>query len=137
MKQQRKARQTYRKRRRETFKSWFIGTECAVCGLSDPVTLEFAHNDRSEKVGEVSAIAVYSGSFAAARNEAEKCTIKCANCHCKETHDENSSWRSAYMADGSHPTVGERSPTETVYLGLSAFAALRDLRRNRHTLSGF
>lgn len=106
-KQTRKTRKTYRKRRRETLKSWFVGAECAVCGLSDPLTLEFAHNDRSEKIANVSAMAI-DGPLSAARAEAEKCTVKCGNCHTKETHDENSSWRSEYEANGTYPTIGEK-----------------------------
>lgn len=107
VKQTRKARNANRKRRRQTLKSWFVGTECVICGLSDPLVLEFAHNDRSEKVAAVSTLAV-DWSLSAARAEAEKCTVKCANCHCKETHDENASWRSLYMTHGEYPVVGER-----------------------------
>lgn len=93
----------FRESRRKIVKDWLAGAECAICGLSDPLTLEWAHNDRSEKLGDVSEMITHR-RLSAAREEIEKCTVKCGNCHCKETHDENRSYRSKYMADGTLPT---------------------------------
>jgi len=89
--------------RHKIFHSWLSGKECAVCGLSDPLTLEWAHKDRTEKIDNVSHL-IQSRSLAVARAEAEKCTLKCGNCHYKETNDELASWRSEYMETGTYPT---------------------------------
>jgi hypothetical protein len=92
--------------RKKIYHSWFDGKECVVCGESDPVVLEWAHDDRSTKSQNVSYL-VTAARLSKAVQEADKCSIKCTNCHRKETADENDSWTSRYMRDG---TIQESGP---------------------------
>ena len=56
---------------------------CCDCGYNkNPVALEFDHVNGT-KARNVSAC----GSIAAAMKEAEKCVIRCSNCHQIATHD--------------------------------------------------
>jgi len=93
--------------RKKLYHSLLIGKECAVCGESNPILLEFAHDDRATKEGLVCEMIV-GGSVEKALVESRKCTIKCGNCHQKETNDENNSWRSKYARLGMVPDHGRR-----------------------------
>lgn len=58
-----------------------FGGKCMVCSYDKCLdALHFHHTDDREKDGDVSNIAREVG-FAAAREEARKCVLVCANCH--------------------------------------------------------
>jgi hypothetical protein len=55
---------------------------CIVCGVGDPVVLDFDHlGDKSRDVGWLIA----AGCRATILNEISKCRVLCANCHRKHT----------------------------------------------------
>jgi transposase-like protein len=57
------------------------GGACFLCGYDRcPAALQFHHVDPSEKAFQISANGVTRG-LAAAREEAAKCVLLCANCH--------------------------------------------------------
>ena len=56
---------------------------CVTCGESDPVVLEFDHNDQRTKLLAVSLMADYS--LSKIKEEIAKCRVLCANCHKRHT----------------------------------------------------
>ena len=59
---------------------------CANCGETDPTVLEF-HHDKGDKESEVSRL-IGRGSLKKLKEEIEKTTVLCANCHRRLTADE-------------------------------------------------
>ena len=61
------------------------GGKCSLCGYDKCMeALDFHHSNAAEKVGEVSQLLISNG-YQAARAEAAKCALICANCH-REVH---------------------------------------------------
>ena len=58
------------------------------CGISDFRVMEFAHKDRSLKVGNLSDMANRPVSLNKLKEEVAKCDILCANCHRIQTFEE-------------------------------------------------
>src|ERR1044071_2376164 len=58
---------------------------CIDCGNSNPIVLEFDHNDGVIKVNDICSMAK---GYSLVRIEAEiaKCVVRCANCHRIRTH---------------------------------------------------
>lgn len=57
---------------------------CVDCGESDPVVLEFDHqHSKSFNLGDAPRT---GHSVAKCKAEAEKCEVRCANCHRRKTH---------------------------------------------------
>ena len=62
-----------------------MGGKCAHCGYSDCLAaLDFHHENKDDKNGLVSSI-IYKHGRKAAKEEAAKCILLCANCH-REFH---------------------------------------------------
>lgn len=53
---------------------------CFMCGISDPVVLEFHHRDASTKEHNLSNMYL-SYSLEKVKKEIEKCDVICSNCH--------------------------------------------------------
>ena len=75
------------KRRRQKIRHDLIelhGGKCSKCGYSKcEAALEFHHKDPTQKHFSV---ATSSKSWELIKEEADKCTLLCANCH-RETHN--------------------------------------------------
>ena len=75
--------------RRAEFQSWVdersADAGCARCNDSDPACLDFHHRDPDEKSRSVSRLIVDGVSRERLREEMEKCTVLCANCHWEGT----------------------------------------------------
>lgn len=56
-----------------------MGGKCRICGIDDPVVLQFHPEDPQEKDFDVSS----RMSWEAIEAELRKCVLVCANCHCK------------------------------------------------------
>lgn len=54
---------------------------CAVCGITEPVVLDYHHLGDKVKVATVSTLIANHRSFEALREEIEKCVLLCANHH--------------------------------------------------------
>lgn len=52
---------------------------CADCGEQDPMVLQFHHDNATDKKNCISQM--YRHSMKRIMEEAEKCTVLCANCH--------------------------------------------------------
>ena len=59
---------------------------CALCGESDPVCLDFHHDDPSGKIASVAKLVRDNRGWSAIFAEIEKCSLLCANCHRKVEH---------------------------------------------------
>lgn len=57
---------------------------CVDCGEADPIVLEFDH--LRDKRMDVSRMESTGWRWAAIVEEIEKCEVRCANCHRRETH---------------------------------------------------
>lgn len=58
---------------------------CIDCFEKDPVVLEFDHREGVEKIKDVSLMILHGHSIENIKKEIEKCDVRCANCHRKET----------------------------------------------------
>ena len=56
---------------------------CVRCGETHWATLDFHHDDPAEKDGTVSYLVNSGYSWARIREEIDKCTVLCSNCHRK------------------------------------------------------
>jgi len=70
----------YRKRKREEWAKYKETLHCCRCGQNHPATLDFHHEDPSQKTGNVFKL-VGNGQYKKALDEIEKCIVLCANCH--------------------------------------------------------
>jgi len=57
--------------------------KCEICGESHPACLDFHHKDSSQKLYELSRLCSRGVSIQSIKNEIEKCSVLCANCHRK------------------------------------------------------
>lgn len=55
------------------------GLSCFVCGISNPILLDFHHVDPSAKSGNISELKAHD----IIASEVKKCLPICANCHRK------------------------------------------------------
>lgn len=74
----------YALRRAEAVK--YLGSKCVDCGTKSE--LEFDHDDRGLKDGEIGQLMTYS--IARFRLEIEKCVLRCRKCHQAKTSREQS-----------------------------------------------
>jgi hypothetical protein len=80
------------------------GGACAICGYSRCLAaLEFHHLDRGTKSFALARRGI-TRSLAAAREEARKCVLLCANCHAE--------------VEAGMVTLNERPPEEAPRVGL-------------------
>lgn len=61
---------------------------CSVCSESHISCLHFHHTDPLEKEYNIAQMASKGKSFKSIKSEIDKCTVLCANCHCKLHYDE-------------------------------------------------
>lgn len=65
----------------------FLSTKkCVDCGEKDPIVLDFDHSERKTKFKSVSRMLSGHYSWESVMKEAQKCEIRCANCHRKRTY---------------------------------------------------
>lgn len=69
------------------------------CGESDPVVLEFDHNDGVDKESAVSTMVLQGMGFDRIDFEIAKCTVRCANCHRRRTAEQFQTWRWKYSKE--------------------------------------
>jgi hypothetical protein len=65
-----------------------LGGKCIDCGVDDLEILEFDHIDPKEKINCVRRIYNKQGII----DEADKCELRCVNCHCKKTHSQEKNY---------------------------------------------
>lgn len=58
---------------------------CVDCGESDPIVLEFDHEDPSSKFKGVGDLARSRYTWKTVLAEISKCSVRCANCHRRKT----------------------------------------------------
>ena len=66
---------------------------CVGCSETDILVLQFDHVDPEGKVTEVSTMLRQGLSWATILNEIEKCVVRCANCHVRQTAKQFGNWR--------------------------------------------
>ena len=74
------ANRAYRKQKREDWAKYKETLQCCRCGQNHPATLDFHHEDPSQKTDNVFKL-VGNGQYKKALAEIEKCIVLCANCH--------------------------------------------------------
>jgi len=72
-----------REKRVEWFQKYKSTLKCEICGESDPIVLDFHHNDPAEKKYLVSNMVRDGNSLDTIKNEIAKCIVLCCNCHRK------------------------------------------------------
>jgi hypothetical protein len=82
-----KCRHCYRKtkkllitRQRKWVKEYKIQKKCERCGISDFRVLDFHHSSPRKKDFNISDFR-YKAGFSKLKEEVEKCSLLCANCH--------------------------------------------------------
>lgn len=84
----RNSQRNKRKREMELYLSLFDGKACVDCGEDRIPCLDFDHDDPTQKSFGVSQGFRLRKSWEEVQIEAEKCTIRCANCHRIKTANE-------------------------------------------------
>ena len=74
----------------------YLSTHPCACGESDPVVLEFDHDDPSLKSFTVGS-KIGRVSMSRLLEEINKCTVRCANCHRRRTSVQFN-WYNQFMA---------------------------------------
>lgn len=74
-----------RQRNRQFIWNYYKENSCVDCPESDPIVLEFDHREGVEKEYEISKMVTQCYSIEGIKKEIEKCDVRCANCHRKET----------------------------------------------------
>ena len=81
--------QDYNKQRRLELKkklfAHFAVNPCVDCKETDPVVLEFDHEDGRQKDNEIMRMVHACYSWQRIEKELAKCVVRCANCHRKRT----------------------------------------------------
>lgn len=72
---------------------YLLAHPCVDCGESDPVVLEFDHQDPSTKDYNVSAMVSGSYTLETVKREISKCDVRCANCHRRKTAHDYDGWK--------------------------------------------
>ncbi len=76
--------------RKDGLKRWLVAhkstLKCERCGESDPVCLDFHHEDPSKKDRLLSQVVSRGWSIKRIEQEIAKCRIFCSNCHRKHHH---------------------------------------------------
>ena len=73
----------HKKSKRDWFNEYKTTLKCNVCGENHPAVLDFHHNDPNQKEGEVTTIVSRNWSLDRIKEEINKCTVLCSNCHRK------------------------------------------------------
>lgn len=69
---------------RKDFQILKANLKCSRCGENHPATLDFHHQDPTEKESSVANLVTRGYSKERVEQEIAKCVILCANCHRKE-----------------------------------------------------
>lgn len=77
------------------------GHPCAICGVADPMVLEFHHRDGSEKEYEVGRMIQAGLSWTRVLAELAKCSVLCANDHRRVTMRAARYWKAKAEEDGT------------------------------------
>lgn len=86
-----KNRATIIKKRQNFIWNILTASKCKVCGLDDPLVLEFDHRDPETKVYNITDM--YNLAESTIQKEIDKCDILCANCHRRRTIHQFGFWR--------------------------------------------
>jgi hypothetical protein len=80
-----------------TFIVDYLQAHPCACGESDPVVLDFDHNDGVEKVSAISDMMRNHVRLEKIQTEIEKCVVRCANCHRRRTAEQFNWWQLAFV----------------------------------------
>ncbi len=81
--------QTLRSLRRKLVLIKMMGEKCSKCGYGANISaLHFHHRDARQKLFKLDARILSNKNWASILEEAEKCVLLCANCHCEEHNPE-------------------------------------------------
>jgi len=64
---------------------YLLSHPCVDCGEADPIVLEFDHRIPKDKLFSMAEARRGKFSLAKVMEEVKKCTIRCANCHRRQT----------------------------------------------------
>jgi hypothetical protein len=76
-------------RNRNIVAAYLEGKRCELCGVGDPIVLEFDHIDPATKIDCVGNLVAKGAPPNRLLEEIGKCRILCANCHRVHTHQQN------------------------------------------------
>lgn len=65
---------------------------CVDCGETDPIVLEFDHQDAKSKFKTIAQMLSGHYSWQSVEKEIRKCDVRCANCHRRKTHVQLQYW---------------------------------------------
>lgn len=68
--------------------NYLLEHPCVDCGETDIRVLELDHRDPAEKTGEIGRMVNDRCSVERIAAEAEKCDVRCCNCHRRRSKDE-------------------------------------------------
>jgi 5-methylcytosine-specific restriction endonuclease McrA len=81
-----KAQKRHRIKIRKNLLEFLSSKACFDCGENDPIVLEFDHTNPNKKFKQISSMLSGHYSWKSILKEANKCEIRCANCHRRKTY---------------------------------------------------
>jgi hypothetical protein len=82
------------KRTIEIIWNYLATNPCVDCGESNPIVLDFDHNEPNKKLFNISDKKIFRNEKPLI-DEIKKCCIRCANCHRIRTARQNGNWKYA------------------------------------------
>jgi len=68
--------------------AWLLEHPCVDCGETDPIVLEFDHQEEHRKDALISDLIGGAAGLDRIRREIDKCDVRCANCHRRRTAEQ-------------------------------------------------
>jgi hypothetical protein len=117
----RKKNAAERRCNREQLVAYLRGHPCIDCGETDPVVLQFDHDDRTIKSCNVGDLLRSRVPWARILTEIEKCSVRCANDHQRRTAEQFGWYKlDAQSSAAQVPTLPSSGGTATREAGLHA-----------------
>ena len=79
--------------------AYLLAHPCVGCNEMDVLVLQFDHVDPQDKITDISTMLRHGLRWETILKEIEKCVVRCANCHVRQTAKQFGNWRLSVMGE--------------------------------------